>query len=666
MALVLSGQNSSMNGKLLLTTLTIISVNLAHPAASAAVEERGNLLLDNIPAVDTPLTARLGDYLNSRGASFVDWLPDDGLLIATRFGDVDQLHRVATPLGAREQLTFYDEPVISARAPQSAVARGFTFLRDQGGDENSQIYYYDLNTRAVRLLTPGQGVNGGQVWSHDGTRVAYHSTARDGTSYDLFIAEPGNKLAVPRLVYNGFGRTWFVEDWSPDDSKLLIRNFVSATESHLHVMDIATAALTPVSEGEEPASISRAQFSADGRGVFLVTDRDSEFRQLRRVDLASGTIELLTGHIPWDIDEFARSDDGRYVAWVANVDGVHRLTVVDVAKRSELQPPLPDGRIGRIAFNHAGKRLAFSLEGPQSPRDVFVYELERNSVVRYTRSEAGAVDPLQFVPAELVRFPTFDRVNGKYREIPAFVYRPKDGPKDGRPGPHPVLIEIHGGPESQARPGWDPFLQFLVREMGFVVITPNVRGSSGYGRTFLNLDNGEDREDAVRDIGALLVWIGLQRDLDAKRVFVEGGSYGGYMALAALVNFGDRLRGGIDRVGISNFVTFLESTAPYRRHLRRPEYGDERLPKMRAYLQRISPLTNAARISKPLLVVQGLNDPRVPASESQQMVAKIRGRGGEVWYLAAKDEGHGFRKKPNREFYQKTYVTFLEKQLVAN
>ena len=192
-----------------------------------------------------------------------------------------------------------------------------------------------------------------------------------------------------------------------------------------------------------------------------------------------------------------------------------------------------------------------------------------------------------------------------------------------------------------------------------------MRGSTGYGTTYMNLDNGEDREDSVLDIGALLVWIGLQKDLDAKKVFVAGGSYGGYMSLASMVHFGDRLRGGIDVVGISNFVTFLESTSPYRRDLRRPEYGDERLPRMRAYLQRISPLTNAARISRPLLVVQGLNDPRVPASESQQMVAKIRARGGEVWYLAAKDEGHGFRKKANRDFYQKTVVTFLEKQLAA-
>jgi len=628
-------------------------------AANAAVEERGNLVLDNVPGVDTPLTTRLEDYLNSRGASFVDWLPDDSLLIATRFGDTEQLHRVAAPMAAREQLTFFREPVTTARAPQSAVAPGFAFLRDQGGNEQSQVFYYDLTTRAVRMLTAGQGQNAGLVWSRDGKRVAYHSTARDGVSFDLMIAEPGNTFSTPRLVFNGFQKSWSVQDWSPDDTKLLIDNFVSANESHLFVMDLATAALTPVSEGDTPASVSGARFTPDGRGVYLVTNRDSEFEQLRRVDLVTGAVEILTGHIPWDIESFDCTDDGRSLAWVANVDGVSRLTVLDLAKHNENLPPLPEGKIGRFAFDRTGKRLALSVESPQSPRDVFVLELERNAVVRYTKSEPGPLDPLQFVPAELVRFQTFDRTDGKRREIPAFVYRPRT------PGPHPVLIDIHGGPESQAVPSWNPFTQFLVREMGFTVITPNVRGSSGYGKTFLDLDNGEDREDAVKDIGALLVWIGAQRDLNARQVFVSGGSYGGYMSLASMVNFGDRLRGGIDVVGISNFVTFLESTSAYRRALRRPEYGDERLPKMRAYLQRISPLTNAARISKPLLVVQGLNDPRVPASESQQMVAKIRARGGEVWYLAARDEGHGFKKKPNRDFYQKTIAAFLEKQLAA-
>jgi dipeptidyl aminopeptidase/acylaminoacyl peptidase len=645
-----------MKVKLLLTLVLCCGVRVA----DAAVVEKGNLILDNIPSVDTPLTARLEEYMNSRGASFVDWLPDGSLLVATRFGDVEQLHRVAAPMAAREQLTFYREPVTVARSPQSAVAPGFVFLKDQGGNENAQIFWYENSTRAVRMITDGKGLYGGARWSNDGRRVAFHGTGRDGVSYDIYVAEPANKFAAPRLVFNGFQKAWSVQDWSPDDGKLLIVNRVSANEGHLFVLDVATAAITPISEGKDVASVAQAQFTADGRGVYLLTNRDSEFEQLRRVDLVTGQIETLTSHIPWDINAFVRSRDGRYLAWVANTDGLDRLTVINLANRAEVIPPLPDGQIGRMEFDRSGKRLALTVEGAQSPRDVFVLELERNALTRFTKSEVGAIDPLQFVPAELLRFPTFDRERGKQRQIPAFVYRPAPG---AAAKPAPVIIDIHGGPEGQSVPTFSPFTQFLVREMGFVVIAPNVRGSAGYGKTFLNLDNGEDREDSVRDIGALLVWIGAQKDMDAKRVFVSGGSYGGYMSLAAMVHFGERLRGGIDVVGISNFVTFLESTSPYRRDLRRVEYGDERIPRMRSYLQRISPLTNAARINKPLLVVQGLNDPRVPASESQQMVAKIRARGGEVWYLAAKDEGHGFRKKQNRDFNQKTIVTFLEQQL---
>jgi Tol biopolymer transport system component len=360
-----------MNRKILLTLV----MSLLAPLSHGAVEERGNLVLDNIPSVDTPLTARLDDYMNSRGASFVDWLPDGGLLIATRFGDVDQLHRVAAPLGAREQLTFYREPVTVARSPQSAVAPGFVFLKDQGGNEYAQIYWYDTATRAVRMLTDGKGLHGGVVWSHDGRRLAFHGTGRDGVSYDLFLAEPANNQP-PRLVYNGFQKNWSVQDFSPDDTKLLIRNFVSANESHLFVMDIATAALTPVSEGAGPASVAQAKFTAEGRGVYLITNRDSEFEQLRRVDLTTGAVETLTGHIPWDIESFARSDDGRYLAWVANVDGVSRLTLANVANQTESLPPLPDGQIGRIGFDRTGKKLALSLESAQAPRDVFVLELE--------------------------------------------------------------------------------------------------------------------------------------------------------------------------------------------------------------------------------------------------------------------------------------------------
>jgi dipeptidyl aminopeptidase/acylaminoacyl peptidase len=316
---------------------------------------------------------------------------------------------------------------------------------------------------------------------------------------------------------------------------------------------------------------------------------------------------------------------------------------------------LPAGIVSGLRFDRTGGRLGMTIESAQSPRDVWVLDLARGEAARWTASERGPIDPAKLVPAELVRYPTWDRAQGAARRIPAFVYRPRG------PGPHPVVIDIHGGPEGQSRPGYSAWTQYLVNEMGYAVVQPNVRGSTGYGRSFTMLDNGRLREDSVRDIGALLAWIAAQPDLDRERVVVSGGSYGGYMVLASMVAFGDRLRGGIDIVGISNFVTFLTNTAAYRRDLRRVEYGDERDPSMRAFLQRISPLTRADAIRKPLLVVQGLNDPRVPASESEQMVARVRANGTEVWYVAARDEGHGFRKKSNRDFDLRTRATFLER-----
>jgi dipeptidyl aminopeptidase/acylaminoacyl peptidase len=619
-------------------------------------EERGNLILESIPPHDAALVAKLDRYLQSRSASFLDWLPDGGMLVSTRFGEVAQVHRVATPLGAREQLTFHREPIGVARAPQTSNAPGFVFLKDVGGNEQSQLHYLRLDDRSERVLTDGRSRHGDIVWSNDGKHVALFGNGRDGVSHDIYVVDvtatgpPRLVIAAPRIG------AWGPVDWSPDDQKLLIEHDVSINETYLYVADIASGTLTPIGDRERKVGITVAKFAPDGRGVYLASDADGEFAQLRHVDLATGEERVLTAQTPWDIEEFDVSSDGRYLAWVSNQDGISKLTVLDQMLRLELAPQgLPAGQIDNLRFDRTGKRLGFSVETPQSPDDAYSYELERNQLVRWTQSEIGPIDARTLVQAELVRYPTWDRANGKARTIAAYVYRPRT------PGPHPVVIDIHGGPESQARPEFDGFTQFLVNELGYAVIAPNVRGSTGYGKTFSRLDNGELREGAVKDIGSLLVWIGLQSGLDRQRIVVMGGSYGGYMTLASLAAYSDRLRGGIDIVGISNFVTFLTNTSGYRRDLRRAEYGDEREPRMRAFLTRASPLNNAKAIRRPLLVVQGLNDPRVPASESEQMVRSIRAAGGEVWYLGAKDEGHGFRKKSNRDFYLATAAMFLER-----
>jgi dipeptidyl aminopeptidase/acylaminoacyl peptidase len=649
-----------------------IAASAAVPAQSAPGtlrRESGNLVLEGVPARDPALTERIGSYLNSRQARFLDWMPDGSMLIATRFGDVEQVHRVAAPMGDREQLTFYSEPISDARAPTVANAVGFVFLKDRGGDEKSQIFLYRLADKSTRLLTDGKSLNGRPVWSHDGKRVAFYSNARDGVSYDIYVSEIESTTA-PRLAVSAQQETWYPLDWSADDSKLLLWHYVSVNESYLFTADVATGSLTPV-ESEDTAkkrgrsarsnngdkvSVKAARFAPDGRGIYVISDEGSEFARLRYYDPITHEKRDVSPDISWDIDAFDVSPDGRYVAYVVNEDGRSRLTVIDNQMKLELSPSsVPDGRIREVQFDRAGKRLAFSAESAQSPHDVYVYDVGRSAIERWTRSEPGPVDTSAFVSPELVHYPTWDRVSGKQRTLSAYVYMPK------KAGPHPVLVNIHGGPEEQYRPGYEGFFQFLVNELGYAVVCPNVRGSSGYGKSFLKLDNGLLREDSVKDIGSLLVWIGVQPMLDRDRIVVMGGSYGGYMTLASLVSYSDRLRGGVDVVGISNFNTFLNNTSAYRRDLRRQEYGDERDPKMRAFFSRISPFNNSTSIRRPLLVVQGLNDPRVPASESEQMVARVRANGGEAWYLAAKDEGHGFRKKSNRDFYLETVAMFLER-----
>ena len=668
---------------LALTTFASFASAQSAPSTGTLRRESGNLVLEGIPPRDGALADKLARYQNGRQAKFLDWLPDGSMLIATRFADADQVHRVAAPGASREQITFYPEPIGTARAPQVPNGDGFVFLKDRGGDENDQIYYYRESDRSTRLLTDGKSKNGTPVWANDGKRLAFYSNARDGVSYDIYIVDVTSN-APPRLAVGGQQDTWYVLDWSADDTKLLLWRYVSINESYLFVADVATGMVTPLEGADEDkragknggnrsnsagksnsgkarngnakVGITAAKFAPDGRGVYLISDEDGEFSALRYYDPITHEKRKVSPDINWDVDDFAVSVDGRYVAWVVNEDGRSRLTVLDNQMKLELAPPnVPDGRVSDLQFDKAGKRLAFSAESAQSPRDAYVLDLGKNAVERWTRSEAGPVDTNTFVTPELVHYPTWDRAGSGLRTLSAYLYRPKT------PGPHPVVVSIHGGPESQYRPGYESFFQFLVNELGYAVIAPNVRGSSGYGKTFLKLDNGLLREDAVKDIGALLVWIGVQPMLDREQVIVMGGSYGGYMTLASLVSYSDRLRGGVDVVGISNFNTFLTNTSAYRRDLRREEYGDERDPKMRVFFSRISPFNNSTSIRRPLLVVQGLNDPRVPATESEQMVARVRANGGEAWYLAAKDEGHGFRKKSNRDFYLETTAMFLEK-----
>lgn len=627
--------------------LALLAAGAAAPAHSAPERvQRGNLVLEGLPEIPAEVSARLEQYQNTRGANLANWLHDGSLLVSTRFAETNQIHRVSQPMGARRQLTFFHEPVNFAFVSPDRQHDGFIYPRDTGGNEFFQLYWFNLASGESQLLTDGRSRNTNPVWSNRGDRFAYSSTRRDGRNYDVYVGRIGDE--PHRVVMEGEG-FWMPMDWSPDDQRLLLINYRSITDSSIAQLDIETGLVTPVFPQDEAVGFAGAAFDRSGQGVFVVHDHGAEFKQMHHLDLRTGATAPVSGHIPWDVTGFTLSRDRQVLAYVVNDGGMSRLYLYDAARKRALPAPeLPIGLIGTLQFSPDGARLALTLNTPQSPSDVLVYELRARKLVRWTESEVGGLDTARFPLPELVDFPSFDGLR-----IPAWVLRPAGE------GPHPVIVQIHGGPEAQARPVFNPLFAYWVNELGAAVISPNVRGSSGYGKTFLQLDNGVLREDSVRDIGALLDWIAAQPDLDAERVIVYGGSYGGYMVLASMVHFDERLLGGVSIVGISNFVTFLENTEAYRRDLRRVEYGDERDPEMRAFLESISPLSNADRINSPLFVAQGFNDPRVPYTESEQIVEAVRGNGMPVWYLLAMDEGHGFAKKTNRDYFQAATVMFF-------
>jgi dipeptidyl aminopeptidase/acylaminoacyl peptidase len=486
--------------------------------------------------------------------------------------------------------------------------------------------------------------------------MAFGSTRRNGADRDIYAMDP-NDAASTRMVLEVQGGGWSPADWSPDDSRLAVSESISVNESYIWIVDVATGAKTLATpKGEEQVAYGGARFAADGKGLYVTTDREAEFRRLAHLDLATGEHTYLTSHIPWDVEGFALPPDGLTIAFVTNEEGLSVLHLLDTKTGEEKPAPkLPTGLVSGLEWHGNGRDLGFELSSARAPADVYSIDVETGTLERWTESETGGLDAAAFSEAELVHWKSFD---GK--TISGFLYKP-----DPRfTGPRPVIVQIHGGPEGQARPGFQGRSNFFYEELGVAVLYPNVRGSMGFGKHFVKLDNGVLREDSVKDIGALLDWIPTRADLDAARVMVTGGSYGGYMTLAVATHYDARIRCSLDVVGISNFVTFLQNTESYRRDLRRVEYGDERDPAMREHLLAISPANNAGKITKPLFVVQGRNDPRVPWTESEQMVATVRENGGPVWYLLANDEGHGFAKKKNQDFQFYATVAFIREHLL--
>jgi len=643
----------------LLLAAGLLALAAAAPAgAGEEIVPNENLVLDGIPKLPSAIADGVGRYTEFRAALFRSWHPTRReMLVTTRFADTNQIHLVKTPGGARRQLTFFPDRVTGAEFPRRAVDY-FVFTKDKGGDEFRQLYRYDLASGAVTLLSDGgRSQNSLGPWSHAGDRLAYGSTRRNGADRDLYVVDPKDPKSDRKLA-EVQGSGWAVSDWSPDDKLLLVVEDISANESYLWLVDAGSGEkrlLTPKG-GQEKIAYSGGYFSGDGKGVYVTCDKDSEFQRLTYLDLASGKHTYLTPQIHWDVEAFDLSPDGRTIAFVTNDEGVSVLHLLDTATRKEVPAPkLPLGVIDGVTWHANGRELSLSLSEARSPYDVYSADVASGKLDRWTESETGGLVTSVFAVPELVRFESFDG-----REITGFLYKPPVRFS----GPRPVVINIHGGPESQERPDFMGRSTYYLDELGVAMILPNVRGSSGYGKTFLTLDNGTKREDSVKDIGALLDWIGTRPDLDASRVMVMGSSYGGYMTLAVAATYGDRIRCSLDVVGISNFVTFLEHTEAYRRDLRRVEYGDERNPKMREFLLGISPLNRADRMRKPMFIIQGQNDPRVNYRESEQMVAQLKKQGTPVWYLKAMDEGHGFAKKKNADFQLYATVAFMQEFLL--
>jgi len=628
---------------LFLISTLIISITLPNIGETQYLIPGDNMALDGIPPIPASIANDAGRYGQYRSASFAQWHPERlEMLVRTRFGNTTQVHRVAAPGAVREQITFFDEPVGGLYSFEAKGPNGdfFTYARDVGG-------------------TNGSKRHGGGVLSRHGGLLAYSrwDADEDGAFTQIRTIDPKQPKS-DRLVTTLRGGGWSAADWSPDGEQLLLIERLSINDSRVWLLDAETGQsrrLLPVMD-DGPVAYRGATFSKDGKGFYVATDANFEFLQLTYVDLETLQLSVLSEDINWDVASFDVSIDGNKIAFTTNEAGLSGLYLHEISGKTTTRVGgLPVGVIGGLHWHNDAEHLAFSLGNSRVPGDVFVLNAASGDLVRWTSSETGGVDTAQFPEPELIKWQSFDG-----REISAFYYKPPDSFE----GKRPVVVNIHGGPEGQSRPRYLGRWNYFLNELGAAIIYPNVRGSAGFGKTFLKLDNGMQREDTYKDIGSLLDWIAKRDDLDAERIMIRGGSYGGHMTLAVATRYNDRIACSINRYGLSNLRTFLENTQGYRRDLRRVEYGDERIPEIREWMDRTAPMALVRNIRKPMLVQQGVNDPRVPKSESDQIVASLKDIGTPTWYLVFDDEGHGFRKKSNADFAFYTVIMFAKECLL--
>ena len=653
---------SVRTGRLARVAAALAFVALGAQAQSDIVTPPSALVLDGVPPIPIELAKKLAPYGEFRPHALFAWHPTKReLLIRRRLNATNQVFLVTDPGASPIALTDQPDAVVNAEY-QPVRGDSFLFTRGDGGNEVFQIYRYDFATRDVERLTTGDLRTSFPAWNRAGNLIAYTTQPVDRNNPErvartaLHVMDPANP-ASDKVLATLEGGGWFGLRFSEDGKRLAFTEYISRNESHLWVMDVRSGKKRRVTRGGKPTiSYGNPRFSKDGKGLYALSDRGSEFHRLVYLPLDGSPEKALTSSLPFDVDAFDLSVDRNMIAFVTNEEGSNALRFIDLATSKELaRPSLLHGVIGGLEWRRGSSEVGFSITSARSAGDVFSYDVKANKLTRWTNSNNPELNTSEFAEPRVARWKSFDG-----REITGFLYMPPAR----FTGKRPIIVNIHGGPEGQARPGFLGRYNYYIGELGIAMVFPNVRGSSGFGKTFLKLDNGDKREDSVKDIGALLDWIKQQPDLDGERIMIIGGSYGGYMALACAYHFAERITSAVSVVGISSFVTFLERTESYRRDLRRVEYGDERDPKMRAFFERIAPLNHAGEMAKPMFIVAGLNDPRVPYTEAEQIVKTLKDNGRNPWYMLAKDEGHGFARKPNADYQFYATVEFARQTLL--
>jgi dipeptidyl aminopeptidase/acylaminoacyl peptidase len=632
--------------------LTAIALMLTTSASFASAQSDSigpgkNIEAVGVPPIPTSLAREIAPYANIYGLPLAGWDPLKREIWLKGLSSVTWVSRVRSPGTAAEPTSIhilangvYDIYV----QPQGKY---LAYTRDASGNESFQLYLYEIGGGKSTLLSDGKSRNTEPVWSNAGDKIVYSSSPAGTSGVSLRLLDPFDPK-TDHLLAQSSGSYFKAYDWSPDDKQVVFCDFTSNTVSTLWLVDGTGNKMLLSPKSDEAELYDYPQFSKDGKGLYVVTDHDSDARRLAYIDLASRKFSYIKSNPKWDVDEFQLAPDGKRVAFLSNEDGISQLHIVDLATAKEITaPPFTPSIISDLKWNKTSTDVAFNFKSPQTPNDVYSVNIETGKAELWGKSKKNGVDTEKFSTPELIHWTTFDK-----RTISGFLYRPPAKFK----GKHPVIIDIHGGPEEQYRPAFGYEHNYFLNELGVAKIYPNVRGSTGFGKTFTHLDDGLRREDAVKDIGALLDWIKTQPDLDPDRVAVQGSSYGGYLALSVATNYSDRIRGVIAESGISNLASFVEHTEGWRRGLQRAEFGDERDPKAKEFLERVAPLNNAQKIKKPLLIIHGQNDPRVPVAEAARLVAATRER-IPVWYILAKDEGHGFVQNSNRNY--RTYATIL-------